>query len=70
MRQMASTREMIFPVQQLIAFISSVMTLNQGDIILTGTPAAIGPLNAGDTVEVSVEGIGSLTNLVSPDTRR
>jgi len=70
MRQMASTREMIFPVEQLIAFISSVMTLNQGDIILTGTPAGIGPLNAGDTVEVSVEGIGSLTNLVSPDTRR
>ena len=64
MRQMASTREMMFPVEQLIAFISSVMTLLPGDLILTGTPAGIGPLTAGDTVEVSVEGIGSLSNPV------
>ena len=64
MRQMASTREMMFPVEQLIAFISSVMTLEHGDIILTGTPAGIGPLLAGDVVEVSVEGIGSLRNPV------
>jgi 2-keto-4-pentenoate hydratase/2-oxohepta-3-ene-1,7-dioic acid hydratase in catechol pathway len=65
MRQMASTREMIFPVEQLIAFISSVMTLNPGDIILTGTPAGIGPLTPGDSVEVSVEGIGKLCNPVT-----
>ncbi len=65
MRQMASTREMIFPVEQLIAFISSVMTLQPGDVILTGTPAGIGPLQAGDTVEVSVEGVGSLSNPVA-----
>lgn len=64
MRQMASTREMMFTVEQLIAFISSVMTLEPGDLILTGTPAGIGPLQAGDTVEVSVEGIGSLKNPV------
>jgi len=64
MRQMASSREMMFPVDQLIAFISSVMTLNPGDVILTGTPAGIGPLRAGDTVEVTVEGIGSLKNPV------
>ncbi len=64
MRQMASTREMMFPVEQLIAFISSVMTLEPGDLILTGTPAGIGPLQAGDTVEVSVEGVGSLSNPV------
>ena len=64
MRQMASTREMMFPVQQLIAFISSVMTLEPGDLILTGTPAGIGPLNAGDAVEVTVEGIGALQNTV------
>lgn len=62
MRQLASTREMIFPVEQLIAFISSVMTLEPGDVILTGTPAGIGPLQDGDKVEVSVEGIGSLIN--------
>jgi len=65
MRQMASTREMIFSVEQLIAFISSVMTLQPGDVILTGTPAGIGPLLDGDVVEVSVEGIGSLSNPVS-----
>ena len=64
MRQMASTREMMFPVEQLIAFISSVMTLAPGDVILTGTPAGIGPLLPGDIVEVSVEGIGSLSNPV------
>jgi 2-keto-4-pentenoate hydratase/2-oxohepta-3-ene-1,7-dioic acid hydratase in catechol pathway len=64
MRQMASTREMMFPVEQLIAFISSVMTLFPGDIILTGTPAGIGALQAGDIVEVSVEGVGSLANQV------
>ncbi len=64
MRQMASTREMMFTVEQLIAFISSVMTLEPGDLILTGTPAGIGPLQASDVVEVSVEGIGSLSNPV------
>lgn len=64
MRQMASTREMMFSVDHLIAFISSVMTLQIGDVILTGTPAGIGALRHGDVVEVSVEGIGSLTNLV------
>jgi 2-keto-4-pentenoate hydratase/2-oxohepta-3-ene-1,7-dioic acid hydratase in catechol pathway len=64
MRQMASTREMMFSVEQLIAFISSVMTLEPGDVILTGTPAGIGPLKHGDVVEVTVEGIGSLSNPV------
>jgi len=48
----------------LIAFISSVMTLLPGDLILTGTPAGIGALQAGDEVEVTVEGVGSLTNPV------
>jgi 2-keto-4-pentenoate hydratase/2-oxohepta-3-ene-1,7-dioic acid hydratase in catechol pathway len=65
MRQMASTREMMFPVEQLIAFISSVMTLEPGDLILTGTPAGIGALQPGDVVEVTVEGIGSLSNPVA-----
>ncbi|HEX9017628.1 MAG TPA: fumarylacetoacetate hydrolase family protein [Anaerolineaceae bacterium] len=65
MRQMASSREMIFPVEQLIAFTSSVMTLEPGDVIFTGTPAGIGALHAGDTVEVTVEGIGSLSNPVA-----
>jgi len=64
MRQMASTREMMFSVGHLIAFISSIMTLQPGDLILTGTPAGIGPLVKGDTVEVTVEGVGSLSNPV------
>ena len=62
MRQMASSREMVFPVPQLIAFASSVMTLEPGDILLTGTPAGVGPLTDGDRVEVEIEGIGILAN--------
>jgi 2-keto-4-pentenoate hydratase/2-oxohepta-3-ene-1,7-dioic acid hydratase in catechol pathway len=64
-RQMGSTRDMVFPVQQLIAFISSVMTLEPGDVVLTGTPAGIGPLKAGDRVEVDIEGLGTLLNRVA-----
>ncbi len=64
MRQMASTRDMIFTVRQLIAFSSSVMTLEQGDLLLTGTPAGVSPLNDGDSVEVTIEGIGTLSNFV------
>ena len=64
MRQMGSTREMVFSVAQLIAFVSSVMTLEVGDILLTGTPAGVGPLAAGDVVEVNIEGSGTLSNPV------
>jgi len=64
LRQMASTKEMIFPVTQLISYISNIMTLVPGDVILTGTPAGIGSLEKGDTVEISIEGIGTLTNSV------
>lgn len=67
MRQMASTREMIFPVPQVIAFIASVMTLEPGDVILTGTQAGVGPLLPGDQVVVSVEGIGELYNQAIPE---
>ena len=63
-RQSSSTRELIFPIRTLIAFISSVMTLLPGDIISTGTPAGIGPLVAGDRVTIKVEGVGELTNPV------
>ncbi len=63
-RQMASTRDMIFPVSHLIAFASSVMTLFPGDIILTGTPAGVGVLSSGDLVEIEIEGIGILRNRV------
>ncbi len=64
LRQMASTRDMVFSVEQLIAFASSVMTLYPGDVILTGTPEGVSPLKAGDLVEMSIEGIGTLQNKV------
>jgi|YNPNPStandDraft_1061719.scaffolds.fasta_scaffold02205_2 2-keto-4-pentenoate hydratase/2-oxohepta-3-ene-1,7-dioic acid hydratase in catechol pathway len=64
LRQMASTREMVFSVAQLVAFISSIMTLNPGDLILTGTPAGVGPLLPGNVVEVEIEGVGILRNSV------
>jgi len=64
MRQMASTRDMVFSVRQLIAFASSIMTLEPGDIMLTGTPAGVGPLLPGDVVKVGIEGIGELENSV------
>jgi 2-keto-4-pentenoate hydratase/2-oxohepta-3-ene-1,7-dioic acid hydratase in catechol pathway len=67
MRQMASTRDMIFSVRQLIAFASSIMTLEPGDILLTGTPAGVGSLLPGDIVEVGVEDIGSLKNPVTAE---
>jgi 2-keto-4-pentenoate hydratase/2-oxohepta-3-ene-1,7-dioic acid hydratase in catechol pathway len=63
-RQSASTADMVFSVAELIAYISQVMTLEPGDVILTGTPAGVGPLQPGDLVEVEIEGIGTLRNPV------
>ncbi|NIM94312.1 MAG: DUF2437 domain-containing protein [Anaerolineales bacterium] len=67
LRQLASTRDMVFPVPQLIAFVTSIMTLEPGDLILTGTPAGVGQLNHGDDVAIEIEGIGTLTNRVRSD---
>jgi 2-keto-4-pentenoate hydratase/2-oxohepta-3-ene-1,7-dioic acid hydratase in catechol pathway len=64
-RQDGNTSQMIFPCDQLLEFITSVMTLLPGDVVLTGTPAGVGPLAAGDTVEVEIEGIGTLRNVVA-----
>ncbi len=64
-RQQASTGELLFPVRQLIRFLSGIMTLCPGDLIATGTPAGVGPLKTGDIVEVEVEGIGILRNPVA-----
>lgn len=64
LRQMASTREMIFSIPQLVTYITSIMTLEPGDLILTGTPAGIGPLAGGDEIEITIEGIGVLKNQV------
>jgi 2-keto-4-pentenoate hydratase/2-oxohepta-3-ene-1,7-dioic acid hydratase in catechol pathway len=63
-RQSGRTSAMAFPVHFLIRYISNVMTLNPGDLIATGTPAGVGPLLDGDTVEVEVEGVGTLRNQV------
>ncbi len=62
--QSGNTEDLIFSVEKLVAFISNVMTLLPGDIIATGTPAGIGPIKEGDTVEISIEHIGKLTNYV------
>jgi 2-keto-4-pentenoate hydratase/2-oxohepta-3-ene-1,7-dioic acid hydratase in catechol pathway len=67
LRQMASTREMVFNIAQQVVFISAVMTLLPGDIILTGTPAGVGPLRAGDVLETTIEGIGVLRNPVAAE---
>ena len=64
MRQMASTRDMVFNVPTLIAYVSSVMTLEPGDLIFTGTPAGVGELKNGDEVIVEIEGLGTLRNPV------
>ena len=64
-RQDGNTRDMIFPCGVIIEFVTSVMTLVPGDLVLTGTPAGVGPLSAGDTVEVEIEGIGTLRNGVA-----
>lgn len=63
-RQSAPISDMIFPPLQLVSFISQIMTLAPGDIIMTGTPPGVGPLQAGDRVTVKVEGVGELTNTV------
>ena len=64
-KQDGNTSQMVFPCDFLFEFITSIMTLLPGDVILTGTPAGVGPLEAGDTVEVEIEGIGTLRNVVA-----
>ena len=64
-RQRGNTAELSFPVAFLIHFISQVMTLDPGDVIATGTPAGIAPVQIGDVVEVEVEGVGVLRNPIA-----
>ena len=68
-RQMATTRDMVFSVGTLIAYISSVMTLEPGDLIFTGTPAGVGALEPGSEVVVEIEGLGVLRNTVKAESR-
>jgi len=63
--QSSNTSNLIFTTRQLVSFISQIMTLYPGDVIATGTPSGIGPMNVGDTVEVVIEGIGRLVNVVT-----
>ena len=66
LRQSASTSDLIFGIPRLINFISGVMTLLPGDVIATGTPSGVGPMNPDDVVEVKIENIGTLKNFVAP----
>ncbi|MGL4608388.1 MAG: fumarylacetoacetate hydrolase family protein [Trueperaceae bacterium] len=64
LKQDGTTEDLIFSVPVILSYISSFMTLEPGDVVLTGTPDGVGPLKVGDTVEITVEGIGTLTNIV------
>lgn len=64
LKQSSPTSDMIWHPHELVSFISGVMTLLPGDVVLTGTPGGIGPMKAGDTVEVRISGVGSLVNAV------
>ena len=67
LRQHGSTLDFIFSIPALLRYISAAITLEPGDLILTGTPAGVGPLAAGDRVEVSIPGLGVLANTFQPD---
>jgi 2-keto-4-pentenoate hydratase/2-oxohepta-3-ene-1,7-dioic acid hydratase in catechol pathway len=64
LRQHSRTSLLIHDIGTIIEWISAVMTLLPGDLILTGTPAGVGPIEDGDTVSITIEGIGTLTNPV------
>jgi 2-keto-4-pentenoate hydratase/2-oxohepta-3-ene-1,7-dioic acid hydratase in catechol pathway len=66
-KQQATTKEFIFPLGDVIRYIAGIMTLLPGDLIATGTPAGVSALNAGDSVEVDVEGVGVLRNSVADE---
>lgn len=63
-RQSSNTRQLIFSIEDIIAYVSAIMTLLPGDVIATGTPSGVGPIKAGDRVKITIEGIGELVNSV------
>ena len=67
LRQHASTLDFIFPIPRLLAHITAAMTLEPGDLVLTGTPSGVGPLKPGDRVEISIPGLGVLANTFQPE---
>ncbi len=64
-KQSSRTSQFIFTIDHVVSFISRIMTLNPGDLVITGTPSGIGPMKPGDEIEVRIEGIGSLKNKVA-----
>jgi len=66
-KQRSTSADMVFPIHELLAYISHIMTLEPGDLVATGTPAGVGPLVAGDVVEVIVGGVSRVTNPVIED---
>ncbi|HWA40614.1 MAG TPA: fumarylacetoacetate hydrolase family protein [Gemmatimonadales bacterium] len=68
-RQRGATTQMVFPIPDLLSYISRILTLEPGDLVLTGTPAGVGPLQPGDVVEVEIPGVGILSNPVVAETR-
>jgi 2-keto-4-pentenoate hydratase/2-oxohepta-3-ene-1,7-dioic acid hydratase in catechol pathway len=64
-KQNSNTKNMIFDVFELVSFVSEIMTLLPGDVIITGTPPGVGAIEVGDVVEVEIEGIGVLKNIVT-----
>jgi 2-keto-4-pentenoate hydratase/2-oxohepta-3-ene-1,7-dioic acid hydratase in catechol pathway len=67
MRQQGSTTDFIFGIPELLVYITAAITLEPGDLVLTGTPAGVGPLQPGDRVDVAIEGLGVLTNPFAAD---
>jgi 2-keto-4-pentenoate hydratase/2-oxohepta-3-ene-1,7-dioic acid hydratase in catechol pathway len=67
LHQHGSTLDFIFSIPKLLAYITSIFTLEAGDLLLTGTPAGVGPLKAGDRVEISIPGLGMLASTFQPD---
>jgi 2-keto-4-pentenoate hydratase/2-oxohepta-3-ene-1,7-dioic acid hydratase in catechol pathway len=66
-RQSSTTGQLIFPIEQLVEYITFVMTLEPGDVVATGTPSGVGPVKAGDVVTIKIEGVGELTNPVQDE---
>jgi 2-keto-4-pentenoate hydratase/2-oxohepta-3-ene-1,7-dioic acid hydratase in catechol pathway len=63
-RQSSNTNDMIFPISRVVEFVSGIMTLLPGDVIITGTPSGVGPMKKGDQIEIEIEGIGRISNPV------
>jgi 2-keto-4-pentenoate hydratase/2-oxohepta-3-ene-1,7-dioic acid hydratase in catechol pathway len=64
-KQQVNTSDLIFGVPELVSYISQVITLLPGDVIATGTPAGIGPMKSGDTIEIKVGNVGTLRNYIA-----